>query len=144
MPRRCRCIRLIIRTWKNGLKYRLRPTKDYYYHVYITRSIHHCAYARQTQLSGRKEQSTTPYSRGRVLFLVTLFFLCHYFAVKAIYATLQVSSFEGNIYHAWRRTKYRSRKVSRGDLRIGIKPGDHRSFVAAKRFCSLLVQHTRG
>ena len=40
-------IRLITRAWKN-LLYRLPPKKDH--HVYITRSIYHYAYARQTQV----------------------------------------------------------------------------------------------
>ena len=45
------CIRLITRAWKNRL-YRLPPKKDY--HVNITRSIYHYAYARQTQVNWKK------------------------------------------------------------------------------------------
>ena len=46
------CIRLTTRAWKNRL-YRLPPKKCY--HVYITRSAYHYAYARQTQVNWNKE-----------------------------------------------------------------------------------------
>ena len=46
-------IRLITRAWKNRLC-RLPPKKDY--QVYITRSIYHYAYARQTQVNWKKEK----------------------------------------------------------------------------------------
>ena len=42
------CIRLSNRAWKNRL-YRLPSEKDY--HVYITRSTYHYAYARQMQVN---------------------------------------------------------------------------------------------
>ena len=42
----------LLTPWRNQL-YRLPPKKDY--HVYITRSIYHYAYARQTKVNWKKE-----------------------------------------------------------------------------------------
>ena len=56
------CIRLITRAWKNRL-YRLPPKKDY--HVYITRSIYHYAYARQTQVNWKKETKNKQEEKGK-------------------------------------------------------------------------------
>ena len=59
-------IRLINRAWKN-LLYRLPPKKDH--HVYITRSIYHYAYARQTQvdffLEKRNKEQTRRERKGK-------------------------------------------------------------------------------
>ena len=44
------------RLWRNRL-YRLPPKKDY--HVYITRSIYHYAYARQTHVNWKKKRQIT-------------------------------------------------------------------------------------
>ena len=62
MPGPYRCIRLITRVCKNRL-YRLPPKKDY--HVYITRSIYHYAYARQTQVNWKKETKKRKEDKGK-------------------------------------------------------------------------------
>ena len=62
MPGPYRFIRLITRAWRNRL-YRLPPKKDY--HVYITRSIYHYAYARQTQVNCRKEIKKRKEDQGK-------------------------------------------------------------------------------
>ena len=43
--------------------YRLPPKKDY--HVYITRSIYHYAYARQTQVNWRKGTKKRKEDKGK-------------------------------------------------------------------------------
>ena len=62
MPGPYRCIHLITHAWRNR-PYRLPPKK--YYHVYITRSIYHLAYARQTQVNWRKKTKKRREDKGK-------------------------------------------------------------------------------
>ena len=62
MPGLYRCICLITRACKNRL-HRLPPKKDY--HVYITRSIYHYAYARQTQVNWKTETKSKKAEKGK-------------------------------------------------------------------------------
>ena len=55
-------IRITTRAWKNRL-YRLPPKKEY--QVYITRSVYHYAYARQTQVNWKKETKIRKLEKGK-------------------------------------------------------------------------------